>query len=82
MMQKANVGHEGTKWTKWREGESYPAFVDHGRCIEGDSFVVSCQCRWKKKSDEKAKKKQRIRIDGKMDSCRRGGVLILGAVNR
>jgi hypothetical protein len=41
-------------------GESYLSFVIQGRCIEGESLVVHFQCRWKEKSDEEAKKKQRI----------------------
>jgi hypothetical protein len=43
-----NDGHGGN--------ENYPAFVIQGRCIESESIVVRCICRWTEKSDEEAKK--------------------------
>jgi hypothetical protein len=55
MIQKANVNRGRQRWTRWREGESYPVFVFQGGCIEVESFMVRRQCRWK----EKVIKKQR-----------------------
>jgi hypothetical protein len=66
MMQKENVSHEKTKDGVDGEEKTYPAFVIQSRCIERESFVVRCQCRWKeKKRDEEAKKKQQG-LTGKM----------------
>jgi hypothetical protein len=31
----------------------------HGSCIEGESFVVWCQCQWKEKSDEEKDSQER-----------------------
>jgi hypothetical protein len=44
------------RWTSCWEGESYPAYVVEGRCIENKLFVMQCQCRRKEK---KLMKKQR-----------------------
>jgi hypothetical protein len=38
--------------------------VDKGRCIDLESLMVQCQCRLENKSDEEAKKKQRVRVCG------------------
>jgi hypothetical protein len=46
------------RWARWRERDSYPAFIVWGRNIECKTFVMRCQCRWKEKSDEEAKKEQ------------------------
>jgi hypothetical protein len=74
-MQTANVSQCKTEMDKMMEGESYTAFVVHDRCIKSESLVVRYQCRRKEKnSDEEAKKKQRIRIGEKGDSCSEGGV--------
>jgi hypothetical protein len=65
MMQK--VSHGKTKMNKMVRRRELPCV--HGSCIEGESFVVRCQSRWKEKSDEEAKKKQRKGLRGKGDSC-------------
>jgi hypothetical protein len=56
-MQKANVSHRETKLDKRVRRRNYHVFVVRGRCIEGESFLVRCQCRSKEKSDEEAKRK-------------------------
>jgi hypothetical protein len=56
MMQK--ISHGKTKMDKMVRRRELPCV--HGICIEGESFVVRCQCRWIEKSNEEAKKKQRI----------------------
>jgi hypothetical protein len=54
---------------RWWEGESYPAFVVQSHGVESDSFVVRWQCRWKDKSDEEAKKKQRKGLTEQVMPC-------------
>jgi hypothetical protein len=61
MMQK--VSHGKTKKDKMVRRRELPCV--HGSCIEGESFVVRCQCWWKENSDEEAKKKQRKEFTGK-----------------
>jgi hypothetical protein len=60
MMKDVKASNARERWTGWREGENYPAFVVQGRCIDKELLVVRCQCQCKeKKSDEEAKKEQR-----------------------
>jgi hypothetical protein len=46
MMKDVDVGNVSPRWTRWGEGESYPEFVVQRRCLEEDSLLVRCQCRW------------------------------------
>jgi hypothetical protein len=47
------------RWTKWWRGECYPAFVIEDRRIKCESFVLRCDCRWKKKKKKVMERQRR-----------------------
>jgi hypothetical protein len=63
LMREALLVMARQRWTRWWEGESYPAFVVQCRWIEGESFMVWWQCRWREKSDEEAKKRRTEKVN-------------------
>jgi hypothetical protein len=65
MNQRQMLAIVRQSWTKWREGENYPAFFIQGRCIEGESFVYGVNVTDKKKVIQKQRRSKAKKLTEK-----------------